>query len=53
MSLLDQVYAAYEVDNTNFVLTINSLKDSEWLFHSLFLFIYNRKYKRYMIYLYI
>jgi uncharacterized protein YukE len=29
MSLLDQVYAAYEVDNTNFVLTINSLKDSE------------------------
>ncbi len=29
MNLLDQVYTTYEVDNQNFLATINSLKDSE------------------------
>lgn len=29
MNLLDQVYTTYEVDNQNFLITINSLKDSE------------------------
>ena len=29
MNLLDQVYTTYELDTQNFLITINSLKDSE------------------------
>ena len=29
MSVIDQVYTAYEIDNANFVLSINALKGNE------------------------